>query len=712
MMQVVQTRAAAASVGVVRPTPAMTIARISPVVSSGIIIPTAVVPVTVQPPPPQDMPVLGSQNGHLLDSWPTASSKWYLPDFQPADDPDPNFGFTATQAGVDASGNPFNKLRLTLGLKKVIPADVVSFKATQPMVALKEIPVRVRSAALAVTFKNTTTGADQQVTISGTVAVMADGSLDLAFENVLGSNVIILFENLRNGGATLTVTADYSVWQRQIRFVPIEFTRFIVNSEAPARVPPQRVMVMLPPRGLVGSPPIVRIPPPVATTTAISYQMPLGQKYATGAYLTRYTIAAGGPQRSIISVDDLRDYDNKQSEFRELHDLGDISQKYPSIAKLYIGVLSRTIVVVPGRYVIERFGTECAASCQVVLNSASDTGGGKFQFQFLLAPDISPVDLASFAQDVGAHPDLKDCTITTPSFLREATSTLDTIFKSSVEFGLGSRLHAFSLSVDIVDAGLESPAVASANLLIRQLCATRQPYLSGALDLQLDNTLADRIQAAVVLNLGQTVGTEGLAISIDEAMSMIHVTNHSAFNLNLLRYALCTHSGCMVSPLGKPLKEGQSLTLPLPADHAGLNIIMDAMVIVDGTSFTGDGFSKFLDIRVQDVQNFHCMFGVNAGAVAFGARGIARIDALISFADLPEISPVTMTLTKDVSIGSANVPIPIRAVVGTLGATLALTVHYTDTHRADGRLSLTNDFLQSPIFVLTDTEVGGMPAPG
>jgi hypothetical protein len=709
-----------ASAGAFRPTPTAGIAKISPAVTNSMIIRTAVAPVAVQqqsqaaPPPPPDMPILGTQNGHLLSSWPTADVKWYLPDFVLADDIDPKFEFAATQSGVDASGNPFNKLRLTLGLRKVIPQDVAAFKTSQPTVQLREVWLAIHSAIIALTFKDSTTGADQQALILGSVAVLPDGSVDLVFENILGVNVIILFENLRNGGATLNLAADYSAWQRRIQAVPVQFRRAVV-SDAPremvARSQQQRPMIMLRPNFPTDTSPPILSAQPGLTSTAISYPIPLGQKYAANAYLSKYTIASeGGPQRPIISVDDLRDYNNKQSEFRRLLDFGDVSQRYASIARLYLGVLSRTIVVIPSRYAIVRLSTECAASCQVLLDSAAETGGAKFQFQFLLAADTSPVDLAGLAQDIGSYADLKDCTVTTPSLLRETTSTLDTIFKSSVEFGPGSMLHCFALSVDIIDSGAESPAVANANLLIRQLCAPHQPYLSGTLELMVDDTLSDRIQAPFVLNFRDTVGNDGLLVTVDEAVSTVKVANQSAFDLNLKRYAFCTHSGSTVSPLGKALRVGESLLLPLPADHIDLNVLMDSDVMFDGTPPGGAGLSKYIDIRMQDVQNVHCMFGVNAGAVAFASRSVAKIDATISFIDLPDVAPVILALTKGNSIASANVPIPIRAVVGSLGATIGFTVHYEDAQRADDHFSLVNDFLQSPIFVLPDaalSRVGG-----
>jgi hypothetical protein len=163
------------------------------------------------------------------------------------------------------------------------------------------------------------------------------------------------------------------------------------------------------------SPPAATI---ASTTATIAYPIALGTKYAREAYLSRYTVAVGGTTRPIVGIDDLRDYNVRQSEFRELHALGDVSQRYPSITRLFVGSLSRVIVAIPTRYVIQRTSDSCAASCQVLLDSGAGKEGAKFQFDFLLEPDISPIDLAQLAQQIGGHDDLKDCTVTTPSFLK------------------------------------------------------------------------------------------------------------------------------------------------------------------------------------------------------------------------------------------------------------------------------------------------------
>jgi hypothetical protein len=434
----------------------------------------------------------------------------------------------------------------------------------------------------------------------------------------------------------------------------------------------------------------------------VAFTVPLGAKYAADAYLLKYTITTGGAARPIVGVDDLRDYNIRQSEYMELHALGAISQRYPTISCLYLGVLSRTIIVVPVRYAIMRVADSCAASCQVLLDSSSQSKTAKFQFEFLLIPDLNPIELGQIAQELAAHSDLKDCTITTTTSLKDSGSTLATVFKSAASFAAGSVPHSFALSVEITDVGLDSPAIANANLLIRQLCAMRPPYLSGILDLRLDDSFPDPVRAPLVLAFNDTTGDDGLTAAVDEPKSAIQLTSHSAFDLHLRRYALCVGSGMTVIEIDQTLKSGQTVTLPLPVNHAGLNVLVDRELIFDGGE-TLQSLSRYLDIRVQDVQNVECNIGINAGAVDFARRGIAQIDAQVSFAGLPQVAPTSMTLAPKTRIGSATVPIPIQAAIGSLGGTILITVSYTATGKPQDRLTIQNDFTQFPLFVLPDS---------
>jgi hypothetical protein len=159
------------------------------------------------------LPLIETLNGHLLHGWPDSSLMWYVPAFAPADDTDPTFAFAATQSAADSAGNPFNKLRLSFRLKKIVPADVTDLQKAQPAVKLQEVPLHYSTPTLTVSYVDTHSGAPQTATLNGAAALQPDGSLDLIFDNVLGVNVVILFENLRSSGtAVVTLAANYQAW--------------------------------------------------------------------------------------------------------------------------------------------------------------------------------------------------------------------------------------------------------------------------------------------------------------------------------------------------------------------------------------------------------------------------------------------------------------------------------------------------------------------
>src|SRR5262249_22386238 len=150
-------------------------------------------------------------------------------------------------------------------------------------------------------------------------------------------------------------------------------------------------------------------------------------------------------------VHDLKDFSLTQSEFTELKALGDISQRYATLSRLYIGVLSRTIVVVPRRYAIVRGRFGCAALCMALVDSsAADGSKCKFEFDFTIAGDVSRIEFLKLTQEISSREDLKDYKLKLPDFQRETPpSTLQTTFKSDVQFPAGTDAHTFALTVSI-----------------------------------------------------------------------------------------------------------------------------------------------------------------------------------------------------------------------------------------------------------------------
>jgi hypothetical protein len=101
-----------------------------------------------------------------------------------------------------------------------------------------------------------------------------------------------------------------------------------------------------------------------------SQTLEIGLKFQAAPYRLKYTIAENGPPRVIVDAEDLRSFGTHQSEYIELRTLSDVTAWFPSISKLYFGVVSRTVVVIPNRYVILRNSGVCAALCNAPVDSS------------------------------------------------------------------------------------------------------------------------------------------------------------------------------------------------------------------------------------------------------------------------------------------------------------------------------------------------------
>ena len=681
----------------------------------------------------KSLPVANTQTGNLFQDRFDSNLRWYTPSYVLAPDPDALFSFAASQSGVDASGNPFNKGRLTLALKKVVPDDISVFKAANPDVQLREIQVTGLSAYLTVTFKDSSTGQDQQTSYCGVVTVQNEGDLQLTFDNILGVGVIILYENLvRAGGAEVSISGTYDVWRRIGRTkIFLDRRLAMTDSLMAAERPPARMsafkaaLVLSSPSPVIGQAvqpsmvfhaPTRSFPaePPDPTdnnqfqqgTSTIALRATLGTKYAANAYALKFTVGDGSVTRPIINVNDLKNYNVKQSEFTELKTLGDISQRYPSLNRMYLGVLSKTIVVIPSCYAIVRSTHGAGARCEALLDSAaSAVNKCKFQFTFLLAPDVSPIDLLQLSQEVTNHPDLHGYSLKLPDFLKEGTiPKLLTAFQSSCQYSGTSDLHTFALAVEIEDGGTDSPAVANANLLIKQLCSQNQPFLFATLSLKLDDYYPEAVQATAVLNFRETSGTDELTFSFDEGSQTVNFLNRSPFDLILSRYALCTPNGISIFSTNQTVTSNNSTSVPLPADHNGLSVLVDRELAVEG-AISKDEIGKFLVFQTKDVQNTQYALGVNANSVRFDARGISQIDVQVSLSDLPDIAVPNFSLVNLRKVDGTTVLVPLQNAISGLHAALLFTIHHVDSQQRDAKFTLQHDFMDEPILILKDSDL-------
>ncbi len=726
-----------ASANVIRPNLSMELERISPAVLSQLVVP-------VDAGTQINLPDTRTRNGNLFRDRFNTALYWYLPSLHLADDPDTLFSFSASQAGVDGSGNPFHKACLQLSLKQDVPQDVAAFETSNPTIEVRPIPFHDANVTLSTTYADTNTGSDQHSSFVGMVSSHSDGSLQLTFDNLLGNNVLILYSNLTQGGAQIAIAAVYDVWisvtvPRQIPRPPLRRPPFITGSGvrilpevamnstvlhkvdlSEVEAPGQRTVIPIAARvGPIGSP--IWLPPDggddsdnapmtryVQSKATFNLNVSLIQKYAVNDYQLKYTVTENSITRPIININDLKNFDVRQSEFIELKVIGDVSQRYPSLSKLYIGTLSRTIVVIPSEYTIAREISHCNAVCAALVDSSpTGTSHCKFQFEFLLAPNINPIELLQLSQEISHYPDFKNYSLKFPDSLNYALpSTITTLFQSVCEYTGSAIPHNFSLAVEVTDANLDSPAIANANLLIKQLCSIQQPYLSGTINLKLDDDYPSPVTTTVILNFQAAIGTGDIVWSIDESTRCINLTNRSAFDLLIKRYALCTSQGVTLLPLDPPtlMKGGQAIALPLPADHTGLTVLVDSGIELE-TAISKSAIDPYLQFQQKDVQNTQYQLIINASGVNFDGRGIDKIEAQISLPALPDVSVPAFSLYQLRKAANASILIPLQYAISSLNATLLFTVSFKDASKPSVQFSKQNDFIDVPIFVLQDSDL-------
>jgi len=463
---------------------------------------------------------------------------------------------------------------------------------------------------------------------------------------------------------------------------------------------------------------LIRVPPPsppppvlLQTNQVWTASLPLAAKYKQDSYQLKYTVSTdGGQPRPIRDANDLRDFDRGGSEFVELKQLGALNLKYPSIGRAYYGVLSRSIVVIPNRYAIARSSSGCAAQCFAVVDSGpASVSRSKFEFDFTLAPDVSPIELLQFTRDVAQCAELagyKD-SIRVPRALQSGPLTvLQTSFVTQTQFSANVLdANAFKLTATVVDADAQTPAVAYANMVIAQLSPSHNngSGLVGALNLQLDDAYAQPVLSPFVLNFARTVGSaDEFTIRIDEGAGQLVLTNVSTLDLQLSRYAFIVNDTLSVTPCTAQLVAGASLTLALPAQHANLQLIVEAQIALPDALSKAD-IARLLSIKTVDVQQTQYVIAISAGGVDFSA--IDSIRALVTFDSLPGVSPPALMLTKDVHANSAPIVVPIENAVFALPGTVQLTIKYADSSRVDAKAVLQHDFTDQPVLVLVQSDI-------
>lgn len=673
----------------------------------------------------QHLPVADTRSGNLFEDRSDAALRWYLADYRLLDSTDASFGFSATQTGEpDINGNPFRKATLTLSLKKETPQEAIAFQAEHTGHHVREIPLHISSATLTTTSRDPTTGQPKKASYPGTVAISNDGSLRLTFDNIKGPGVVVLYQNLKvNGSADIQLFATFDVVHRgqpqpeQFSYAPIRFlsplstaamTHFVMLRERGRLAAPIRTLHPPPPHPALPHPPVHTPAPPSYTRGTLPYSptLSLGTVFAANSYQLKFTISGPSGSWPILGVEDLKSFTLKQTEFEELKSLGDISARYPSLSRAYLGRLSKTIVVIPARYAIARGEDGCFATCLALLDSGPTTAVKcKFEFTFDLMPDVSPIEFLQLSQEIAEHSDLKDYAPKLPDFLADQPpATLATVFQSSFRYSSAGQPHMFSLSVELRDQDLGSPAVNNANLLLSALSVSKQPFLTGTIGLKLDDDYPSPVQSSVVLSFTETSGTDELSFSVDESSKTIRLENHSSLDLAISRYALGVQNQITVIPFRQTLAASNSATVPLPADHAGIAFAVDAELAVPAPMTKSD-LQRYLTIGVQDVADTQFSFSVNASGIDFTGRQIDKIDVQITFASLPQLTPAPFSLNKLHTVDGTVIQVPIEHAITELDGTALFTIHFIDAQKPTVKFTKQNDFCSQAILVVGDSDV-------
>jgi hypothetical protein len=524
-------------------------------------------------------------------------------------------------------------------------------------------------------------GVLQEVTTRATLEPTNGDTLSLRAEGILGVNVIALYQNLVAGGcASVVVSGTYRTWR-------------------PQALPP-----------VVGG---AAAPAFEVGVAPFSVTLELERKYEADAYRPRYTISGSdGQLRVIVNADDLHHFDLPQTEFIELRALGDVQARYPSISKLYLGVISRTVIVIPAHYVILRESAVCAATCNALVDSSPGVNAGcKFDFTFTLVPDVSSIDLALLINEINTRqePELRGLQFHLPKRFNTTSngSQFPNVFLSSTRFSNGANdPYSLTLSALIVEQAAGTPAVANANMFIAQLRSTSEPFLTGTVSIVLDDVYQGSVTSALMLNFKNTQasGNAGLSFSVEEANKQVVLQNDSAFSLQVDRVAFLTSDGTAVLPVAQVVPPAGSVSVESQAMRPDVQLLSDCEVAVGQTISRSELF-KLLQFRTIDVQNTQFMFSINATDVNFAGRGINDIGVRVTLADAPAVSIPPMQVLQDRRFDSTRVVLPLLTAIGELKATVALVVTFTNASSPPKSFAVEHDFSQYPIFSLRDADV-------
>lgn len=650
--------------------------------------------------------------GVIVDS----RGRWFRPEFGTVSH-DAAFNFAARQTTeVDEDGDPFNRATLTLTLAANPPTSLPADGAATTPVPDLDLAVNLTVPTVAADGTTVTNR------VHGAVVANPDSNTFNATFELKGAEVIATYVHLTQrdpqvpGGVVFQFIASHAAVQ------PASF--WPARIELPVAVPGGDFAIDLPGQSfngiqfkLVGPEgqafgtipefpsPFGQIPTSVRFLPIIARYdraLELGQTFHTDEYRARFTITRDGMTRPIIDANDLSEFAGPRSEYRELTSLGTVSAKYPSLRRLYFGQVSGTVVAVPATYGIQRTSKGLAASCDAIVDAGSITGS-RFHFTFQVAPMADPVDLTQLAADVAGIPEAAGRTlhVSLPAGLDSRNpSTLDGFPAARTDFADSSGT-AVQVSVDIAD-DQAIPSTALVNQFLNQLGAGTPAPLFGNLAVRLDDLFAQPVNTTLTLNLHQTAdGDELTAAPAAGGSSEVEITNDGPFGLTLHRLSILNGTTMTVSDLGgQPLASGQALAVPGNAT-AATALAVSRRLPVPSPVPKADMLT-YVDVNTTAVDQIQHSLNVNATAVNFAAGGIAAIEVQFTLTAHPTIAVPALTLSSQHAVDFVHVLIPVVAALAGLQTTVVLAITTTGEPRD---VTLTHDFINQPILVLTDAVI-------
>lgn len=633
---------------------------------------------------------------------------WYVPEFRLVADEfdDVGFHFAAVQTDrVTDDNRPFNTATMTFSFTREMPENILGLSEDAFIGAgeRREIPDLDITAVLALPVA-AQDGTTTDKILECEVAEAANGNFFVSFE-LSGADVERAYVHFTRGGAAeLRLVATYSGYQQVLFPDPT-----LGGPPPPPQVEVDGFTFLLIGDGMHDSSPEAVAAPPVMhhqiryfpVTARFERTIEVGKAFNTDTYRSRFTISAGEMTRPIIDANDFNDFAITRSEFRELTTLGNVTDRYPSLRRLFFGQVSGIVIAVPAAYGIVRSAQGLAASCDSIVDPAA-INGCRFDFTFTIAPMVDPIDMARLAVDLLNIPEAAAHTlqVTLPSGLDpRQQSTLDGFAAADSAFTDGSEPHTVRISVEITDTA-STPATSNVNLFLHQLTAKEPAPLFGNLFVRIDDLLPQPVVSHASLNLRQTAGSDDLSATIAaEPGPHAVATNHGPFDLEMGRVAVVGDSDVRVTALGgQVLAAGQSTTLA--ADVSDARSVEVSRTLALPTPLPKVQLLKLVTFNTEVVQKLQHPLTVNATGVTFAADRISSIEVLFSVTGLPDLPIPAMTLSASHAIDFVHVAVPVTAAIAGLECTVSLRVNKAEDQKS---VSVTHDFVADPILVVTNS---------